>query len=272
MCPRCLLADDDDDDIAEIETPPGLELGEELGRGGMGRVFRARHVGLDRAVAVKLLPPALAGDEDFQARFSREARALAQLGHPHVVGVHDFGVTAGGQSYLVMELVPGGTLAARLPLAPDEALRVTAEICDGLAYAHAKGIVHRDVKPANVLFDAAGRARLADFGIARLLDAPAGSLTRPSLVLGTPAYMAPESRAGAAPDPRADVFAVGVLLHEALTGRLPTVMSAASRRRWCRSSGAPRPAIRLSGRPPRPCAMSCVRCGPATPRPCRRRR
>jgi hypothetical protein len=217
MCPRCLLADDEE--IPEV--PPGLELAEEIGRGGMGRVFRARHVGLDRAVAVKLLPAALAGDLDFQARFSREARALAQLDHPHVVGVHDFGVTPGGQSYLVMELMPGGTLAARLPMTAAEAVRVVAEICDGLACAHQRGIVHRDVKPANVLFDAAGHARLADFGIARLLDAPGGGLTRPSLVLGTPAYMAPESRAGAPPDPRADVFAVGVLLHEAVTGRLP---------------------------------------------------
>jgi hypothetical protein len=219
LCPRCLLADDA---ALTPAAPPGLVLEEEIGRGGMGRVFRARHVRLDRPVAVKFLPPELAADPAFEARFAREARALALLSHPHVVGVHDFGTTETGESYLVMELVPGGTLADRLPLAPAEAVRVATEICAGLAYAHGKGLVHRDIKPENVLFDAEGRAKVADFGIARLTD-PTGpeALTRPSLVLGTPAYMAPEARAGVAPDPRMDVFAVGVLLAQMITGRLP---------------------------------------------------
>jgi hypothetical protein len=137
------------------------------------------------------------------------------------VGVHDFGTTEAGESYLVMELVPGGTLASRLPLPAPQAARVAAEICDGLAYAHAKGIVHRDIKPENVLFADDGRAKVADFGIARLGEPTAQPLTRPSLVLGTPAYMAPEARAGVPPDPGMDVYAVGVLLAQMITGRLP---------------------------------------------------
>jgi eukaryotic-like serine/threonine-protein kinase len=218
LCPGCFLADDP---ALAPAAPPGLALEEEIGRGGMGRVFRARHLRLERPVAVKFLPPELAADPAFEARFAREARALALLSHPHVVGVHDFGTTEAGDSYLVMELVPGGTLADRLPLPAAQAARVAAEICDGLAYAHAKGIVHRDIKPENVLFSDDGRAKVADFGIARLSEPTGQPLTRPSLVLGTPAYMAPEARAGVPPDPRMDVFAVGVLLAQMITGRLP---------------------------------------------------
>jgi eukaryotic-like serine/threonine-protein kinase len=223
LCPRCLLADDPGLEPPAPQAPPGLVLEEEIGRGGMGRVFRARHLGLDRLVAVKFLPPELAGDQDFAARFAREARALGRLAHPHVVAVHDSGTTGTGEPYLVMEYLPGGTLASRLPLPAADALRVAIEVCEGLGYAHAKGLVHRDIKPENVLFDEHGQAKVADFGIARLAE-PAGggdTLTRPSLVLGTPAYMAPEGRAGGPPDPRLDVFAVGVLLAQMITGRPP---------------------------------------------------
>jgi serine/threonine-protein kinase len=220
LCPRCLLADEEEPTPA---APPGLVLDKLVGRGGMGRVFQARHARLDRTVAVKFLPAELASDPAFEARFAREARALGRLSHPHVVGVHDFGTTEAGESYLVMEWMPGGTLAERLPLPPAEALRVALQICDGLGCAHAKGLVHRDIKPENILFDEAGRARVADFGIARLSEVETGEpLTRPSLVLGTPAYMAPEARAGRAPDPRMDVFAVGVLLSHMLTGHGPS--------------------------------------------------
>jgi serine/threonine-protein kinase len=199
----------------------------QIGRGGMGRVFRARHVRLDREVAVKLLPPELAADPAFEARFAREARAMARLSHPHVVGVHDFGTTEAGESYLVMELLPGGTLAARLPLPPGEAARVAREVLEGLAYAHGKGLVHRDIKPENVLFDAEGRAKIADFGIARLAET-GSTLTHAQVVLGTPAYMPPEARAGAPPDPRMDVFAVGVLIHQMITGEPPDRAAGAS--------------------------------------------
>jgi eukaryotic-like serine/threonine-protein kinase len=214
-CPRCLLQGLDEPEPLP-ENPQGFELLAEIGRGGMGRVFRARHAKLDREVAVKLLPAELATDSGFRARFEREARVLARLSHPHIVTVHDFGALADGSGYLVMEYVAGGTLRARLPLSPEEAMRVASQLCSALAYAHEAGVVHRDIKPENVLFDAEGRARLADFGIARLLHDPHTALTAPLVVLGTPRYMAPEARAGAPADPRSDVFAVGILLQEML--------------------------------------------------------
>ena len=137
--------------------------------------------------------------------------------------MHDFGTTPAGDGYLVMQLVSGGSIAERLPLPVADALAIAVELCGALAYAHGRGIIHRDIKPENVLIGDDGRARLSDFGIARLVDpAPEdGPLTRPSLVLGTPGYMAPEARAGARPDPRMDVYAVGALLTHMLTGRHP---------------------------------------------------
>jgi eukaryotic-like serine/threonine-protein kinase len=229
VCPRCLLAG-----VAGGVEPPvdlpelgaeGLVLEAELGRGGMGRVFRARDERLGRAVAVKVLRPESAANPDFRARFAREARTLARLEHPGIVAVHDFGTTPDGDGYLVMQLVSGGSIADRLPLPVPEALAIAADLCGALVYAHGHGIIHRDIKPENVLMGSDGRARLSDFGIARLIHpSPApedGPLTRPSLVLGTPGYMAPEARAGARPDPRMDVYAVGALLSHMLTGRHP---------------------------------------------------
>jgi eukaryotic-like serine/threonine-protein kinase len=220
-CPRCLLAGLDEPEPLP-ENPQGLELLEQIGRGGMGRVFRARHARLERDVAVKLLPAELAVNPAFQARFEREARVLARLSHPHVVTVYDFGALSDGSGYLVMEYVTGGTLRARLPLPLEEAERVAGQLCSALAYAHTRSVVHRDIKPENVLFDAEGRARLADFGIARLLIDEHTALTAPLAVLGTPRYMAPEARAGAPADPRSDVFAVGVLLQEMLGTGAPS--------------------------------------------------
>jgi len=221
FCPACLLAEADDS--PPPVAPPGLVLEEEIGRGGMGRVFRARHVRLNRAVAVKFLPPELREDASFEARFVREARALALLSHPRIVSVHDSGITADGDSYLVMELVAGGSLATRLPLPEVDALAVMSEICDALAFAHQKRIVHRDLKPSNVLFDEDGRVKLADFGLARFIAAVTepDTVTAPVEVLGTPGYLAPEARAGAPPDVRMDVFSAGVLLCVMLSGRLP---------------------------------------------------
>ena len=232
-CPRCLLAGLDEPEPLP-ENPQGLQLLEEIGRGGMGRVFRARHTKLDREVAVKLLPAELALDAAFQARFEREARVLARLSHPHVVTVHDFGTLSDGAGYLVMEYVAGGTLRSRLPLSAEETERVVKQLCSALSYAHAGGVVHRDIKPENVLFDAAGRARLADFGIARLLHDEHTTLTAALAVLGTPRYMPPETRAGAPADARSDVFAVGVLLQEMLgvgpPSRLRSRLEAIARR------------------------------------------
>ncbi|HEX8438873.1 serine/threonine-protein kinase [Archangium sp.] len=222
VCPGCLLGED-------VEDPGrigSLELEEEIGRGGMGRVFRARHVRLDRAVAVKFLAGEAASSPEAQARFAREARALALLDHPNIVRVHDFGDEE-GERFLVMELVEGRSLAELLPLPPAEAVRMALQVCDALAYAHARGVVHRDIKPANILVDGAGRVKVTDFGIARIVrqEGPRDTLTAAHTVVGTPEYMAPEALVGAPPDPRMDVYAVGVLLHEMVTGRPPVAGS-----------------------------------------------
>ena len=240
VCPRCLVFGggedgDEDEDGARGAAglprfgPPWLIALAELGQGGMGRVFRAHDDRLGRDVAVKVLRPESAADPDFRARFAREARTLARLEHPGIVGIYDFGTTPAGESYIVMQLVAGGSLAERLPLPAGEAVVIARQICDALAYAHARGVVHRDIKPENVLMSDDGRAKLSDFGIARLLQPSAGDgpLTRPSLVLGTPGYMAPEARAGAAPNPRMDVYAVGALLAHMVTGLPPDGAGAA---------------------------------------------
>ena len=221
LCPTCLLADDAPEPAPE--SPAGLVLETEIGRGGMGRVFAARHVRLNRAVAVKFLPPDLSADPEFEARFAREARALGALSHPNIVTVFDFGTSPDGESYLVMEFVSGGSLARRVPLAVAEAVAVLVQVCDALAYAHERGIVHRDLKPENVLFDERGGVKLADFGLARFTEAVSSThaVTRPQQVLGTPGYIAPEALAGAPPDPRMDIYSAGVLLCVAVTGALP---------------------------------------------------
>jgi serine/threonine-protein kinase len=220
------LLDGASDDLGGAKPDLGLEwlaIDDELGAGGMGRVFRARDERLGRAVAVKVLRPESAGDPDFRARFSREARTLAQLEHPGIVTLYDFGTAPGGDIFLVMQLVPGGSLAERGPLPLPEAVALARELSAALAYAHSRGVVHRDIKPENVLLGEDGRPKLSDFGIARIVD-PARDerpLTRPSVVLGTPGYLAPEARAGAPVDARMDVYALGAVLFFALTGRHP---------------------------------------------------
>ena len=223
FCPRCFLESDVVDEPPRI---PGLELEAEIGRGGMGRVFRARHLGLGRTLAVKLLPSELAADPEFRARFEREARTLARLDHPGIVRVHDFGVSDDGQCYLVMEW-GGVSLRERMPVSLGRAVEIACLVCDALAHAHAQGIVHRDIKPENVLIDEQERVRLTDFGIARLIAAQGdgGTLTSPSRVFGTPDYMAPEARAGLRPDARMDIYALGVLLQYMVTGRVDDDLS-----------------------------------------------
>jgi len=230
VCPRCLLQGDEMAGPAPDLGLHWLAIEGELGAGGMGRVFRARDVRLGRAVAVKVLRQESAADPAFRERFSREARTLAQLDHPGIVTLHDFGTSPQGESYLVMQLVAGGSLAERGPLPPAEAVGFARQLCDALAYAHKRGIVHRDIKPENVLVGEDGRAKLSDFGIARLLDPPSEErpLTRPSVVLGTPGYLAPEARAGAPVDPRMDVYALGSLIFYMLTGRDPDGSTASS--------------------------------------------
>jgi len=205
---------------------PNLEILELLGQGGMGAVYKARQPGLDRLVALKVLPPGIGYDAAFAERFKREARSLARLNHPNIVAVYDFGEAA-GLFYFVMEYVDGVNLRQMERterLAPREALGIVVQVCEALQYAHDEGIVHRDIKPENILLDKKGRVKIADFGLAKLLaKAPADfALTQPQQVMGTPAYMAPEQvEHPAEVDQRADIYSLGVVFYEMLTGELP---------------------------------------------------
>lgn len=200
ICGRCLFGPDDEP----------YALLEELGRGGMGTVWRARHHALDREVAIKFLADEHLDDPEMRARFLREGRLLAGVRHPGVVTVHDVG-DDDGVPYLVMELVDGRPLSACEPTAPSEAVSLLLQACEAVAAIHALGLVHRDLKPDNLIVDAQGRIRVVDFGIARPMG-PAASVTRTGLVAGTPGFVAPEALAGAPPDPRQDVYALGATL------------------------------------------------------------
>lgn len=204
------------------ELLPQYRVEELIGRGGMGAVYRATQLVLERPVAIKILPAEMA-EQEFLVRFQREARMLAKLQHPGIVGIYDFGQTREGQLYLAMEFVDGQDLAQMLrshSLTPSRALDLTVQICESLQYAHSQGVIHRDVKPANILVTQDGRAKLADFGLARPMGDTPGTLMVSLVVRGTPDYMAPEQREGRA-DNRADIYSLGVLLYEMLTGRRP---------------------------------------------------
>ena len=198
-------------------------LDRELGRGGMGIVLLARDVALDRPVAIKLLPPKLAIDAELRERFLREARTAAGLSHPNIVPIHAV-EEHGDIVFFVMGYVDGETLRQRVERAGSitsgEAVRLIQEVAWALAHAHAKNIVHRDVKPDNILIDkATGRAMVTDFGIARVMDAK--GLTTTGDLLGTASYMSPEQAAGEAADARSDLYSLGVTAFYALTGKLP---------------------------------------------------
>ena len=200
-----------------------------IGAGGMGEVYRAHDTRLDRDVAVKVLPIEIAQNHDRRARFEREARAIAALTHPNVLAIHDVG-SHNGTAYLVTELLDGETLRQRLvdgAVAPRKAVEIGIQIASGLAAAHEKGIVHRDLKPENVFITRDGRAKILDFGLAAQSAAPAsaadtptiGGGTEPGVVLGTVGYMSPEQVRGTKVDHRTDIFALGAVLFEMLTGR-----------------------------------------------------
>jgi hypothetical protein len=222
-------------DPADLEGEfPDMEILELLGQGGMGAVYKARQKSLDRLTAIKIFPRGLTGDPSFTERFHQEARVLARLSHPHIVAAYEFG-QSDRYCYFVMEFVDGITLKQALAgkqIPPGEALAVAHQICEALAFAHDKGIVHRDIKPGNILLEGApdspvsqsGRVRVADFGLAKLLEGGAldFSLTASGHRLGTLHYMAPEQvESPDHVDHRADIYAVGVVLYEMLTGELP---------------------------------------------------
>jgi tRNA A-37 threonylcarbamoyl transferase component Bud32 len=256
LCPRCLMKSARQDtksaynagsevasDVPTSATPPGkfvppkpeelagqfphLEIIELLGQGGMGAVYKARQKQLDRLVAIKILPPEVEQQAAFAERFTREARSLARLNHPHIVTVFDFGHTAEGLYFFMMEFVEGTDLRHVIQsakLLPKEALAIIPQICEALQFAHDEGIVHRDIKPENILLDKRGRVKIADFGLAKLLDSPATvyTLTQAGQRMGTPHYMAPEQiEHPDQVDHRADIFSLGVVFYEMLTNELP---------------------------------------------------
>ncbi len=211
---------------------PALEITELLGAGGMGAVYKARQKGLDRIVALKILPEELGHDVKFALRFTREARTLARLNHPNIVSVFEFG-NVEDIYFFLMEYVDGSTLRDVVrsgQLAPEQALAIVPHLCDALQYAHDQAVVHRDIKPENILLAKDGSVKIADFGLSRIVgnenQATAQTaqtrLTQAHQVLGTPRYMAPEQLEGShGVDHRADIYSLGVVFYEMLTGELP---------------------------------------------------
>jgi len=251
LCPACLLkmgaaADTVTDakqkafvppSVAELAAKfPQLEILELVGKGGMGAVYKARQKQLDRIVALKILPPGIGDEPAFAERFAREAKALAKLNHPNIVTLYEFG-DAGGQFYFLMEFVDGLNLRQLLAgsrIAPREALAIVPQICDALQFAHDQGIVHRDIKPENILLDRRGRVKVADFGLAKIIESRddaadfstpgkiSENLTDAGKAMGTPNYMSPEQiQAPGEVDHRADIYALGVVFYQMLTGELP---------------------------------------------------
>lgn len=200
---------------------PGYSIEKQLGRGGMARVYLARHLGLDRLVALKVLSKDIHGDRSFSERFMREARIVANLTHQNIITVHDVGVH-NEHHYIAMEYLPGDTLDDKIKqkLSTNQILNIAKQVAAALDYAHAKGIVHRDVKPENILFREDGTAVLTDFGIARATDSET-KMTATGTVIGTPHYMSPEQAQGQEVGPWSDLYSLGIVIYEMLSGEVP---------------------------------------------------
>jgi eukaryotic-like serine/threonine-protein kinase len=198
------------------------EILDKLGEGAMGVVYRARDASLGRVVALKMLSADLGAEEELHQRFQREAEAIGRLSHPNIVTVYDVGESS-GQLYMAMELLEGDDLRSliekRAAIAFADRVRILIQICTGLAYAHSRGVVHRDIKPANILVGSDGRAKILDFGLARV--SARSTITRRGVILGTPDYMAPEQAMGKGVDRRSDVFSAGAVFYEFLTLEKP---------------------------------------------------
>jgi serine/threonine protein kinase/S1-C subfamily serine protease len=217
----------DDEPILPSGTKLGqYEIKEMIGRGGMGTVYKAYQSVLDRFVAIKVLPTKLSSDPEFHKRFNREAKAIASLSHHNIISIYDMGQD-GNYFYFVMEFVEGITIRDMIEtkkLPPEEALKIVPQLCDALEYAHTEGVVHRDIKPENILIDKKGRIKIADFGLARLVkgEFTIDSVTKTHEIMGTFDYMAPEQRVNSKDvDHRVDIYSLGVVFYEMLTGELP---------------------------------------------------
>lgn len=207
----------------EGEEVNGYTVMEQLGRGGMATVFKAYHASLDRYVALKVMHPAFMEDENFLARFQREARVVAKLEHPNIIPVYDFS-DHDGRTYLVMKYVEGMTLKGRLqegPIPPDEGVKIIETLGAGLAYAHDQGVLHRDIKPSNVILAKDGQIFLADFGLARIASAGESTLSS-DMMIGTPQYISPEQALGERDlGPATDIYSFGVVVYELVVGQVP---------------------------------------------------
>jgi serine/threonine protein kinase len=208
---------------------PGQMLGSyriisQIGQGGMATVYKAYQPSMDRHVAIKVLPSQLAESKEFVARFQQEARIIARLEHPHILPVFDYG-ESDGVAYFVMRYLEAGTLkdrmVARRPLPLNEIDRIFTQLTDALSYAHGHGVVHRDLKPANALVDSQGNLFLTDFGIAKLLESASPRLTQTDAIMGTPAYISPEQAQARTVDQRSDIYSLGIILYEMVTGQVP---------------------------------------------------
>ena len=208
--------------FASGETFGAYRIIEPLGRGGMASVYKVYEAALDRYVALKVLPGEFLHDETFAERFKREAKVVARLEHPNIIPIHAFGIES-GIPWMAMRLISGGALSSLLRggrLTHERIITILRGAADALDYAHGKGVVHRDVKPQNILLDEAERVYLADFGIAKMVEG-SGALTQTGMITGTPQYMAPEQATGQSVDQRVDTYALGVVAYEMLTGRVP---------------------------------------------------